>query len=131
MHKIVAVTELGRVCGEAHHKARLSDDDVDQIRDLYEHHAISIRDIASKFECSPATIQSIIEYRSRAITPDRYKPAAERSADLFKAEARFNEKHEPRRVELLRRCIVRHGSASEAIKFLLDYYDNAISKNPA
>lgn len=64
----IAVDENGLRIGETHHRARLTDQEVDQIRDLREIEKWSLDRLAVKFNCPKATIQSICEYRRRAST---------------------------------------------------------------
>lgn len=54
--------------GEQHHNAKLSDKDVDQIRELHEQHGLGYRTIANKFEVHPSTIRDILQYKSRYAT---------------------------------------------------------------
>ncbi len=50
--------------GETHHRAKLTDDDVELIRLLREG-GMKVKEIAKKFECTPQNISTIIHYRSR------------------------------------------------------------------
>ena len=50
--------------GETHHRAKLTDDDVELIRLLREG-GMNAVEIARKFECSPSNISMITNYRSR------------------------------------------------------------------
>ena len=50
--------------GERHQKARLSDQDVELMRQLREG-GMTYREIAEKFECSLWTVRSIVTYASR------------------------------------------------------------------
>ena len=50
--------------GETHHRAKLSDHEVELIRVLREG-GMKIVEIARKFECSPQNIWMIVNYRSR------------------------------------------------------------------
>jgi len=50
--------------GETHHRAKLTDDDVELIRLLREG-GMKIREIAKKFECTPQNISKIVHYRGR------------------------------------------------------------------
>lgn len=50
--------------GERHQKARLSDQDVELMRQLREG-GMTYREIAEKFECSLWTVRSIVTYQSR------------------------------------------------------------------
>lgn len=117
---LVAVNDRGRLIGESHPRAKLSDHEVDLIRELAED-GMSYQQIAEKFECSRSTVQAIVECRIRASTPDRYKQAAPRP-DVFKAEVRLNQKTEIDRVSVMRRLVIQHGSTAAAIRFLIDQY---------
>ena len=50
--------------GETHHRAKLTDEDVELIRLLRES-GMKIKEIARKFECSPSNISEITNYRHR------------------------------------------------------------------
>ena len=50
--------------GETHHRAKLTDDDVELIRLLREG-GMKVKEIAKKFECTPQNISTIVHYRSR------------------------------------------------------------------
>ena len=50
--------------GETHHRAKLTDHDVELIRLLREG-GMKIKEIARKFECSPSNISEITNYRHR------------------------------------------------------------------
>lgn len=67
------VTEKGKKLGEAHHNAKLSDEDVERIRNLYEEGLVSYQWLAKKFGVSKATIADICTYRKRATTPESYR----------------------------------------------------------
>ena len=51
--------------GEDHHNAKLSNDDVELIRQLYESGGIGYRKIAEKFECGESTVRDIVKYMTR------------------------------------------------------------------
>lgn len=55
----------GRVYGENHHKATLSDADCAMIRQAYDTGAFSYHTLAEKFECSKSAIRDIIKERTR------------------------------------------------------------------
>lgn len=61
---LVGVDEQGHRVGECHPMARLSDHDVELIRELAEG-GMSYRVIAEKFEISKGTVCGIITYRRR------------------------------------------------------------------
>tara|TARA_R110002012_G_scaffold170266_4_gene334610 strand:- start:249 stop:563 length:315 start_codon:yes stop_codon:yes gene_type:complete len=50
--------------GETHHRAKLTDHDVELIRLLREG-GMKVIEIARKFECTPQNISTIVNYRSR------------------------------------------------------------------
>lgn len=66
MRKFVAVNEAGTRIGEGHPAAKLSDADVELIRDLREIYRLSYRIIAEKFEVSASSIAKICRYERRA-----------------------------------------------------------------
>jgi hypothetical protein len=57
----------GRRVGETHHAARLTDDEIDLVRDLHESEVkpLGYRRLAWIFQTTPATIQKICTYRRR------------------------------------------------------------------
>ena len=67
------VDEKGNPLGEAHHRAVLSDEDVELIRDIYEEGMVGYRTLALAFGVSRTTIQDIVNFRRRASTPARYR----------------------------------------------------------
>ena len=50
--------------GETHHRAKLTDHDVELIRLLREG-GMKLKEIAKKFECTPENISLIVNYRTR------------------------------------------------------------------
>ena len=69
---IVGVDENGNRVGEDHPRAKLTDHEVELIRELYETRAEwggSARKIAEKFEVSKSTVVMIANYQRRATTP--------------------------------------------------------------
>ena len=71
-YKLVGISESGCRVGETHHRARLTDHDVDLIRELREH-GLTYQEIADKFECGRSTVRDIIKCRRRWQRPDRWK----------------------------------------------------------
>lgn len=73
--KQIALNERGQRIGESHHKAKLSNDDVDTILYLREA-GLSYGQIAAKFDdgmtVSKSTVRDICQGRIRAQIPDRY-----------------------------------------------------------
>lgn len=51
--------------GQKHHKAKLTDEDVKQIRELRQKRGASYRVIGMRFRASMWTIRDICEYRTR------------------------------------------------------------------
>jgi len=70
--RIVAVNESGRRIGESHPRAKLSDHEIDLIRQLAEE-GLTVAQIARKFEISKGAAGDIITCRRRAQTPARFK----------------------------------------------------------
>jgi len=71
------VVESGHAIGEAHHRARLSDADVELIRDIYEEGMESYSTLAHVFGVSKETIRDIVTFRRRASTPAAYRTVEE------------------------------------------------------
>lgn len=71
------VSEHGNPLGEAHHQAKLTDKDVELIRDIYEEGMTSYRTLARVFGVSKSQIRNICQYLKRADTPAAYKTDAE------------------------------------------------------
>lgn len=73
MEKMVALNDIGRRIGESHPKSRLTDEQVDRIRDLHEDHDLSYDQLANLYQVHKSTIASICQYRTRAQTPFGWK----------------------------------------------------------
>lgn len=79
--KHVAVNERGRRIGESHPRAKLTDHEVDLIRELHEGEKgpdgkvtrLGYKRIAAKFEISKRAVRDIISCRRRAQIPARLK----------------------------------------------------------
>ncbi len=83
MKSTYAVDEKGQVIGQGHHRAKLSDEDVEAIRFAYDptgergHYArgrIPMSKLASMFGVSKQTIQMIVQFYRRAHTPVAHRP---------------------------------------------------------
>lgn len=61
----VPVNQAGRTIGQHHHRARLSDADVDLIHELRDA-GLSLAQIAAKFECSRSTVFGICNGATRS-----------------------------------------------------------------
>ena len=73
MSKIVAVNENGHRIGEDHPKSKLTNEQVDRIRDLREYHDMSYEQLAAMYQVPKTTIASICQYMRRAQTPFGWK----------------------------------------------------------
>jgi hypothetical protein len=78
--KLVAVNDAGLPIGEDHPRAHLTDQQVDQIRELREGRRLSIPVLARRFKVSVSTIHAIVTYRSRAQRPAAWKRLGEKSS---------------------------------------------------
>lgn len=67
-YKLVGISESGSRVGETHHRAKLSDHDIDLIRELHEE-GLSYREIALKFCVGKSTVRDIVKCRRRWQTP--------------------------------------------------------------
>lgn len=68
-----SIGERGKPLGEAHYRAKISDRDVDLIRDIYEEGLASYSTLAAVFNTSKENIRDIITFRRRCATPTGYK----------------------------------------------------------
>lgn len=71
--ELVLVNGIGRRIGESHHRALLTDEDIDRIRELHEQHGWGYRRLAVKFDISRSHVRYICLYRMRAQTPESVK----------------------------------------------------------
>lgn len=63
----IGVSDVNRVAGESHPHAKLSDAQVDQMRDLHEgEEQLSYRQLAKRFGVPLPTVRSICSYRRRS-----------------------------------------------------------------
>lgn len=69
----VAVDENGQRIGETHHNAKLTDQEVEQIRDLHELAGWTYDELASAYGAPKITIAKICTYQRRANTIARWK----------------------------------------------------------
>jgi DNA-binding NarL/FixJ family response regulator len=76
MTRTVAVNESGRRVGQDHHRAKLTNRDVELIRKLKED-GMSVRKIAERFDVSTSTIEKISYYSIRNQFPTRFKQVTE------------------------------------------------------
>ena len=71
--RLVRVNENGRRIGEDHPAAKLTDADVDMIRDLHEANGMGYKKLAAKFRISKSQVRRICLYEDRAYSCDRVK----------------------------------------------------------
>lgn len=71
------VDDKGNRLGEAHQRAKLSDDDVELIRAIYEEGMESMGTLAHVFGVGKTTIADIINFRRRSTTPAGYRTVTE------------------------------------------------------
>jgi len=64
-HRAIRRAPTGHRIGESHHRAKLTDTDVDNMRELHEVHGLTYDDLVDKFETPKSTIQYICSYKSR------------------------------------------------------------------
>lgn len=77
--RLVAVDDNGNRVGEDHPRAKLTNAEVDLIRQLWEErdeHPISIRQIAEKFEVGKSIIHGIVTFQRRATYPTGFRRVA-------------------------------------------------------
>ena len=74
MRQMIGVTEKGARVGQDHHRAKLTNRDVELIRQMHEE-KIARSVIAEKFDVSVSTVDKIANYRRRNIAPARYRRA--------------------------------------------------------
>ncbi|SAL47312.1 hypothetical protein AWB74_02121 [Caballeronia arvi] len=71
--RLVGVNEKGLRVGQDHQRAKLTDRDVELMRQLHEQR-MPRRDIAEKFEVSESTVDKIVNYRRRAQVAVKFRP---------------------------------------------------------
>lgn len=92
---VVAHADSGRVTGQGHPRAKLTDADIDMIRALHEDgdSPLGYRQIARKFEVSVRTVRSICAYKRRASTGMHHStgaPPGAANASPDEIERRFS-----------------------------------------
>ena len=55
----------GRCVGARHPKAKLTDSQIKQLREMYTPYVIGYGQLAAKFGCAPSTVRDICQYRTR------------------------------------------------------------------
>jgi DNA invertase Pin-like site-specific DNA recombinase len=77
MSKLVGVNERGLRVGQDHQRAKVTDRDVELIRQMHDE-GMSYRVLASKFELSTSTLWAICNFVKRAQPAVRWKSIKER-----------------------------------------------------
>ena len=54
-----------RRVGERHHRARLTDHDVELVRTLHEEHGLGYKSLARKFDAPVSTVRDVCKYLRR------------------------------------------------------------------
>lgn len=67
------IGDRGTPLGEHHHRAKLSDADVELIRDIYDEGMVSYSTLAEVFGVNKWTIRDIVTFRRRATSPTDYR----------------------------------------------------------
>ena len=73
MQKTVAVNEFGLRVGEDHPNAKLTDREIELIRDMHEVNGMSYLELAKRFEVSKGSIAKICRYERRGAYATREK----------------------------------------------------------
>lgn len=92
--KVVGVNERGRIVGDGHHRAKLTQDVVNQLRDLHEDEAnpVGYRRLARMFGIPVGTVQRIctyerwqtaVEYRRVVV---QHKPLSNQARNMYETE---------------------------------------------
>ena len=71
--KIVCVNAKNYRIGEDHGRAKLTNEQVDEMRDLREDKGWSLIALSRCFGVSVSTVHAIVNYRTRAQTPHGYR----------------------------------------------------------
>lgn len=71
--KIVCVNARNYRIGEDHGRAKLTNEQVDEMRDLREESGWSLLALSQRFGVSVSTVWAICNYRTRAQTPHAYR----------------------------------------------------------
>ena len=85
----IPLNDRGYRIGQDHHRASLTDADVELIRLLHERDGLSYLALAYKFEVPKSTVAAICQYKRRAQTPVRWKRITPRDHVATPAEPRF------------------------------------------
>ncbi len=73
MRKVITVNQKGYAIGEDHRNAKLTNEQIDRIRDLREEHGMKYSQLAEMYQVSKSMIAGVCQYRRRAQTPFGWK----------------------------------------------------------
>lgn len=73
VRRVIALNDLGYRIGEDHHNAKLSDAQVEAMRDRHENDGIGYRRLAKEFGVDRGVARDICTYRRRNQWADRHK----------------------------------------------------------
>jgi len=73
-HRTVAVNDQGLRIGEDHQRAKLTDAQVELMRDMHENQGVGYKRLARIFGVSPSHVRHICQYRKRAQVAKAYRP---------------------------------------------------------
>ncbi len=70
--KRINTNDRGNRIGDSHPRAKLSDEQVEEIRELYDDGFYSYLTLAKRFGVDKWTIRDIVKFRRRNVTPSAY-----------------------------------------------------------
>lgn len=73
--RVVARNAEGRIVGETHHRAKIPDAVVRQLRDLHENECLTLRDLAERFRLNYWSVVNICCYKRRVSVAVRFEKA--------------------------------------------------------
>lgn len=71
--KTIPLTASGYRIGEDHHNAKITDSEVEMIRQMHESGEFGYKKLARMFDMPISTIRDIVTYRRRGVTPEKWK----------------------------------------------------------
>lgn len=70
---VIGTNSKGYLVGEYHHRARLSDDQVEQLRSTREEKGTSYAELAKMFGISKSSVRDLVTYQRRGQIYERWK----------------------------------------------------------
>ena len=70
---VLDLNDLKRRIGESHHRAKLTNAEVEVIRQLHAEKAMGYRKLAQKFDVASCTVRNIIKLRTRVQMPTEWR----------------------------------------------------------